>query len=255
MVANGAYTRTESFNPALNSNSRLTGLFPHFAMDTKPDPLATEREGRPIFRDIEIVELISPGNPLNIPVEIVTDEHRQQWPEQYRAFRAGHEISADGTPLEQWPILRKAQVAELKALNIMTVEHVRDMSDHACQRGMGFIRLRALAKAYLEDAAEGALLSQVTADGERKDARIAELEHKVDELSGLLNSVHSEMQTMKNAPHPLATYIPGMHDPVEQAKVAGPMGGASSLDALPEFRRRGGRPPLPRDAQGNIIRE
>lgn len=251
-VPNGAWTRTNSFGSE-NRNSRLAGLMPRFEVMSNQDMLASEREGRPIFRDTEIVELITPGNPLNIPVEKVTDEHRRQWPEIYQAFKSGHEISADGTPLEQWPMLRKAQVMELKAIHLMTVEHVRDMSDHVCQRLMGGIRLRTMAKAYLDDAAAGALLAQTTADSERKDAEIAELSRKVDELSGLLNSVHSQMQDLRNAPSPLATHVPGVNDPFEQAKVS-PQAGASSLDALPEFKRRG-RPPLPRDAQGNPVRE
>lgn len=238
-VANGAFTRTNSFGPE-SRGGRLAGLLPQFEMQSVPDPVASEREGRPIFKDVEIVQLLTPGNMLNIPVEKVTQEHREQWPREYQAFKAGHEISADGTPLEQWPILRKSQVAELKAMHLFTVEHVRDMSDHVCQRFMGGMRLRALAKAFLDDAEAGALLSQVTAANEKKDREIAELRAKVDELSTLLSSVHTQMQMLRDAPSPLATAVPGMSDPIEQMKRHGPVdaGGASALDALPEPRAK-----------------
>src|SRR6185437_7494034 len=139
------------------------------------------------------------------------------WPEQYARFKAGQEISADGTPLEQWPILGRSQVLELKAMNLMTVEHVRDMPDTTCQRFMGGMRLRALAKAYLDDAAAGAALAKATADNDKKDARISELEHKVNELSSLINSMHGQMQAERNAPSPIASTIPGMNDPIELA--------------------------------------
>ena len=234
-VQNGAYTRTYSFAPGDDR------ILPRFFIESIPDPLASEREGRPIFRDQERVELLSPGNTLNIPVEIVSDVHRERWAKQYAAFKQGIEMSGDGTPLEQWPILKRSQVLELKALNFFTVEDVAKMNDHACQRMMAGMRLRTLAKAFLDDAVAAAELSRVTAENERKNAEIHDLKTKVEQLSSLLNSVHADMQTMRNAPSPLATMIPGMSDPIEQARqAAGALetGGHSSLDSLPDAPRR-----------------
>src|SRR5581483_7129534 len=97
-IQNGTFTRTNSFGPG---DERI---LPRFHIESILDPVATEREGRPIFRDREEVELITPGNPYNIPNEIVNDDHRRRWPREYEAFKKGIEISSDGTPLEQWPI-------------------------------------------------------------------------------------------------------------------------------------------------------
>lgn len=238
-VQNGEYTRTNSFGA---DGGRI---IPRFYVNSVQDPIATQREGRPIFFDREEVELITPGNPYNIPVEVVNDSHRQRWPEQYKAFKAGNEMSTTGTPLEQWPILKPAQVRELKALNLFTVEHVRDMSDHTIQRiPMGGRRLKAQAEAYLDDAEHQALLSKTIADNEKKDQRISELESKVTELGTLLNNIHGQMQAMKDAPSPVATFVPGMADPAQQfAQAQAQPGAASSLDNLPEpARRRPGRP-------------
>lgn len=247
-VPNGAFTRTTGFAP---ENDRI---MPRFFIESVEDPLASQREGRPIFRDEERVELTIPGvSQYNIKVDIVNDSHRQRWPEQYKAFKAGMEISADGTPLEQWPILKRSQVLELKAMNFTTVEQVATMDDQTTQRFMGGMRLRTLAKSYIDDAEAGALLSKITADNDRKDQQIAELSRKVEELGSLLNSVHSTLQDTRNAQPALATYIPGMNDPAEQMKAPQPAAGPSSLDSLPAPRR--GRKPMPRDAEGNIIRE
>ena len=235
-VPNGTYTRTNSFG------SDAERIMPRFYIESVKDELASQRENRAIYYDQERVELIMPGNPYNVPVNIVTDEHRERWPKQYAAFKAGHTMSAEGTPLEQWPTLSRSQVLELKAMNIMTVEHVANMADQACQRFMGGMRLRELAKAFLDDAHAGAELSRVTAENEKKDARISELEHKVTELSSLLNSVHSEMQNLKNAPNAIASHIPALSDPAEQMKSNPQNAGGSSLDNLPAPRRRG-RPP------------
>ena len=241
-VANATYTRTNSFGPEHD------GIVPRFFIESIPDELATAREGRPIFRDQERVELLTPGNSLNVPVQIVSNEHRTRWPKQYEAFRQGQEMSADGTPLEQWPILKRSQVLELKAMNLMTVEHVRDMNDHATQAFMGGLRLRQLAKSYLDDAEAGAALSKATADNERHLSAISELTRKLEEQGELLNRVHTELQTLRNAPSPIATHVPGMFDPIEQAKQSPEPAGGSSLDSLPAVRRGPGRPPGSKNA-------
>jgi hypothetical protein len=234
-VANGAYTRT-------NLSQDAGKVYARFFIDSVQDHVASTREGRPIFKDEERVEIIFPGNQHTKPIHKVTQEHKDRWPQEYAAFKAGTELAVNGTPLEQWPILKRAQVLELKAINFRTVEEVANMSDLAMQRlGMGGARLRELAKAYLDDAAAGAMLSQSTAENERAKARIAELEDKVNNLSALCDRMHGDLQGLRNAPSPIATYVPGQHDPAEAARQAFPReeAAASSLNDMPAPRRRG----------------
>ncbi len=236
-VANGAFTRSNSFAPEKD------GIIPRFYLESVEDPLASQREARPVFFDQERVELIIPGNSLNIVVEIVNDSHRQRWPEAYKRFKDGHEMAANGTPLEMWPILKPAQVRELKGINLFTVEHVAGMNDHACQRMMGGQRIRELAKAFLDDAASMALVTKTTAENEELRRTVSEQGAKIEELSKLLNSVHGQLVALQNTPHPVATHVAGQHDPMEQMRQNQPMpqGGQSSLDSLPSAPRRRGR--------------
>lgn len=248
-IANATFTRN-NFGPDSNN-------YPRFFMDQIQDMVASEAQGRAIFRDEERVEIIMPGNPHTRPVARVTDEHRQRWPKEYEAFRQGIEVSADGTPLEEWPILKRSQVMELKALGFKTVEHIRDMDDLAIQRiGMGGRRLKEVANVFLDDAGRIALTNRLSADNDRKDEQIVALQRQITEMGALMESKFAELQTLRDAPSPLATQIPGMSDPVEMAKIGtAPAVSGSSLDNLAAPRRRGGRPPLPRDAAGNVIRE
>jgi hypothetical protein len=246
-VSNGAYTRTQ-LGP---EDDRL---IPRFFTKSVQDEIASERAGRPIFRDREEVELLIPGNPYNIPCYVVTNEHRNRWPKQYETFLAGKEMAKEGTPLEEWKSISRAQMMEMKSLNIFTVEQAANIDDNACQRiGMGGRRIRELAKAFLDEAEAEAIVSRAMADSERKDLEIASLNHKVEELSELLNRLHGQMQDLRNAPSALATHIPGMGDPVEMAKRNPVPDDTSALDSIGQRRR--GRPPLPRDAQGNPVRE
>lgn len=233
-LVNGSYTRT--------NGAQAESVYPIFRIDSVEDPIASAQNGRPIFREEERVEIVSPGNPHHKPVFKVTDEHRQRWPEAYAKFKAQHENSVEGTPLEEWPRLKRGQVLELKALGFMTVEHIAGMNDLAVQRiGMGGSGLRSLAKAFLDDAERTALSEKLQADNDRKDAQIAELSRKVDELSGLLTQMHGQVMDLKNAPSPIAAAIPALSDPIEQAKRNPEHVSESSLDALAAPRR--GRPP------------
>jgi hypothetical protein len=238
-IQNGAFTRTNSFGPGEER------IYPRFYVDSVTDQVATEREGRLICRDEERVELIIPGNPHTKPVFRVSQEHTQRWPKEYEAFKAGMTISAEGTPLEEWPRLKRGQVLEMKHLGFRTVEDIAKMGDLEVQRiGMGGMELRNLARAFIDTAEETRLTNQLMAENTKLVNRQSELEAKVQELSSLLSQVHSEMQGMKNAPNPIAAMIPGMMDPIEQAKL-NPTPQQASTSSLAEFaqaKRPPGRP-------------
>ncbi len=213
-VANGTFTRTNSFG------NDVARVIPMFFIESVPDEVASATAGRPIFRDEERVEIIFPGNPHTRPVKIVTNEERMKWPEQYKAFKAGQEMPLDGTPIEEWPRLKKSQVLELKAIGFMTIESIAAMNDLAMQRiGLGGRQLAELAKAFLDDAERLKLNEQQNAVINRQDAELAALKNQVAQLSALLTPMHAELQALKNQPHPIASIIPGMVDPMEQAKV------------------------------------
>jgi hypothetical protein len=203
-VSNGQFTRTNSFGHGAERN------YPHFFLEAVEDQLASVEAGRPIFRDEERVEIIMPGNPYTRPVQRVTDEHRERWPKEYQAFKAGHAIATDGTPLEQWPRLKRSQVLELKALGFQTVEHVAAMDDHAVQRaGMGSRHLRELAKAFLDDAVHAAAVERLADANARKDAELGGLRRQLAELGHALEAVHAELRAKQSAPPAAPAIGPG----------------------------------------------
>jgi hypothetical protein len=228
------YFRSTSISPERDPTQ------PRFFMDPVQDEVATAREGRPIFRERELIQILQPGSP-NQPTFEVTDEHRQRWPDQYAKFKQGLEQSAAGWPLEQWGVLSRAQVLEMKAIGLSTVEQLAGMSDvHLQQIRMGGRRLRDLAKAALDDAEATAMLSAATRENEQMRAEMAELRAALAQQSEMLNRVSAQLLAEKDKPHELATYVPGEHG--LQPQQMAPHIAQSSLDNLPEPRRRG-RPP------------
>jgi hypothetical protein len=213
-------------------------------MEAVEDPVASAAAGRPIFFQQERVQIIQPGNP-NSPVLLVTDEHRDRWSEHYARFRAGEDFVGEGTPLEQWPFLKKTMVLELKAQGIHSVEQCAGLTDLACQKmGMGGRAIRENAKAYLDDADAMKIVSEALAGREAAEARVAGLERQLDELRPLMDQMHGELMTLKNAAPASQTYVPGMHDPMQAAMQAVPQAAqVSALDSLAVARRPRGRPP------------
>jgi hypothetical protein len=225
-----------------------------FFSDTERDGFASVTAGRDIFRSIDRVRIVIPGAIASIVVKNVDESHRERWPEAYAAFKAGQEAPLQGTPLEEWPILNKAMVAELRHLQIRTVEELANLSDVAVQHiGMGGQMLRTRARGFLDDAEREAHNSQLMAENDQLRSRVATLEGQVEALGQQFMLLSQREQQFRDTPNQRLTYVPGEHDPVEIAKAAAQQsggqqsgaiagGGASSaldaLAALPGGRRR-----------------
>jgi hypothetical protein len=235
----GQYTRTNGA-PQAGRDSTI----PRFHMEAVHDPIGSAKAGHPVFFQQERVQIIQPGNP-NSPVLLVNEEHKQRWPEHYKRFRDGEDFVADGTPLEQWPFLKKTHVLELKAQGIHTVEQCAGLSDLACQNmGMGGRAIRDNAKAYLDDAAAMSIVSDAIARADKAEQDNALLQKRLDELRPMMDQMHSELMMLKNQQPASETYVPGMHDPVQQAAQMIPQQAQpSSLDSLATARRPRGRQP------------
>lgn len=169
-----------SYNPNADPDA---GVFPRFYVQAMPDGKRSQEEGRPIFREVEMIEIRIAGDKTTVIDTKVTDEHRQRWPRHYEAFKACQKTATIGTPVEEWPILTVSRVAELKALNIFTVESLAELSDTGLAKlGMGARELQNKAKAFLESAKSGAVTNQLVADNERMKMEIQMLKDQIREL-------------------------------------------------------------------------
>lgn len=146
-----------------------------FYVEAVPNNFRTEKEGRPIFDDVEFVKILVPGDRRTEVVRRVTEEHRYRWPRQYEAFQRGIIPAEEGTPIEQWPPITPAMAKTLAFLNIRTVEALAAVSDTAlAEIGLGARELRQKAIAWL-----GAIDPQGLANA---NAEIAELKAQMAQL-------------------------------------------------------------------------
>lgn len=195
-LGQGTYVRANTGDD-VNSHEHVV-----FWNDAALNPSKSDVAGRPIFDDIEMYELRFPGNNLTIITERVTDVQRQRWPRQYEAFKksGSFAVGVSGTPLEQWPFVSRAQIAELKALNILTVEMLEQVDDNGIARiGTGARKLVECARAWLAEARDGAATMQLAAENAALKDQVAEQNGKINELIAMVQGVTAQLAQINAA--------------------------------------------------------
>lgn len=153
-------------------------LFVEFYIEPVERPALSREAGRPIFEDEEYVFVRIVGDPkssFRAPAHSAAGRDResgqpfsyaQKFPEHYRYFKSEQDQQlAAGTPLTEVPWLTASKRAELKALNIMTVEGLAGLDGTLLQRiGMGARELKNKAQAYLDAADTNAPNAKMASD-------------------------------------------------------------------------------------------
>ena len=130
--------------------NQVSDAFPIFYAEPVQDKAASQKANRPIYKNQERVRVLIPGDRNNQGVFVVTDTHRERWPEHYKAFLKGTEKAVDGMPIEDWAYIDRAKAMELKSANVMTVEQLADMpSTLVATFGPGTAELVTRAKAHV----------------------------------------------------------------------------------------------------------
>jgi hypothetical protein len=136
-------------------------------------------EGRPVYEEIEYIELVTPGDRTNIPYRPVTDAERRKYAVQYKAWKAGVKEAASGTPLSA--IANRIQVEELAYFKVRTVEQLADVSDGNLGGMPMYTRaLVSRAKDYLAAAKGNAPVATLRAENEQLRERLSALEKLVN---------------------------------------------------------------------------
>jgi hypothetical protein len=171
----------QDFEP--NAQSKLDeNLMVKFFTKQREDKTASLKEGRPIFKDVEYIDIKVPGNRSGGASRPATYRDKQRFPRHYAAYQQRQEMPQEGTPLAEWPIMSRSQVEELSYHNVKTVEQLLSMSDTLASQFLGMNGLKAKAKMWLEDAEETARINQIEkleAGNADKDSRIESLETQV----------------------------------------------------------------------------
>lgn len=141
-----------------NADSRLAVRF-----ESKPrkNEFLSEKEGRPIFEDVDYITIYVPGDSTLTVVAEVREDHKQRFPLQWAHYQNKHSDDPRniGTPISQWPLVTPAMAEELRAIKFYTVESIAAASDIQLQNigmraGMNPLVFRTRAQNYLKVAAD-----------------------------------------------------------------------------------------------------
>jgi len=126
----------------------------------------------------------------------IPDAFVDSYKRAYDKYKKGEDLPLNGTPIKTWPPLSPAQITNLIALNIHTVEDLAALNEEGKARfGMGIVELQRKAKNWLEESLSiGAAVAKLTAletehkemkdQNERQRNLIQELQAKVKALEG-----------------------------------------------------------------------
>lgn len=201
-----------------------------FTMSVKDE--SASAVGLPRYREIEMVQFIIPGDKHNMPERKVKEIDKVQYAKQYEAFKKGLEQAADGTRLEDWPVLHRSMILQLKAQNIFTVEAIAGLSDDQLRAiGMGARTLRNHAQAFLETCKTGQVPAQL----------VAENEALKNQVNLLMSQIGALSQKFENMAVKAGEKLEDMANPAFEARIAAKsVTGVSASVSIPtNYRQQG----------------
>lgn len=169
-----------------------------FYVEPRENKGRSEAEGRPIFDDVEMIEIRVPGDKLTVFHDRVfrsdgrtrngaipggPQSYIDRFPRQYEAFKAKQRQAQSGTPLEHYPPLKASRVAELKTFNIYSCEDYANIPDNVLGKlGMNARKERDEVRAWLGRAQEVVLESKMRAENDGLRAQMQAMEERMQAL-------------------------------------------------------------------------
>lgn len=165
-------------NQQAEADKRLMVIF---YKDVVKNELKSTEAGRPIFDEVDLVKIITPGQRDSF-VGDANEHYQQRFPQQWARYKSGRSQELSGTPLNQLPWMSISQIAEFNAVGCHTVEQLVGMSDAVAHKFMGFQNIRQRAELYLEAATAAAPALRLQNELQKRDEQIAELQRSVELL-------------------------------------------------------------------------
>lgn len=152
-------------------------------------------QGRFVAREVEMVQIMVPGDRDNIIVRPAGEGDKRRFAKHYEAWKKGDSEQVVGTPLEMWGKLNLAQIEEFRYLGVRTMEQLANLNDQACQRIPGAFELKRQAVNFLE-------LTKAEAPVKKMEAMLAQRDHEMEDLKKALEDqarIIAEMRAQKAA--------------------------------------------------------
>jgi hypothetical protein len=202
-------------------------LLVKFFLKEKEDKTATAEEGRPIFKELEYIEIRAAGKRDAMACRPATHHDKQRFPRHYDAFKRRVEMPVEGTPLSEWPLITRSTAEELSFLKVKTVEQLISMSDSDAGNFRGGLALKQKAAEFLKYSDKTKLIE------EKQDLQdqLATQSDQIAELKKMVEALQSP---------PLVSMPPKLTTPPPEITEDAPAPSEVTEDATvkPKHRRR-----------------
>lgn len=175
---------------------------------------ASKQQGRPIYVEKTLVRIMVPGDLKNIVERKATDEDKRMYAREWSAFERQETMAMEGTPLEQWPLMSRHVVRQLKGSAVYTVEQLAGLDDVKLMEVgvLGGRTLRKQAQEWLRNAETGAVSTALVAENDTLKQRVTNLEEALRTANDRYEALLREKGRDASA-----------HEPVTAAPVAKPV--------------------------------
>jgi hypothetical protein len=161
-------------------------LLVKFFYKTRQDFAESKKQGRPIFKEVEYIDIKVPGDRNCCVCRPARDADRTRFPKHYEAFKNRTAAPETGTPLAEWAKIPRSAVEQLAFANVKTVEQLAALSDTYTGQIHGGNSYKRMAQEYLKRVEEEKAVGDVSAlkeENEDLKAKLEELMKKVDDLT------------------------------------------------------------------------
>ena len=169
--------------------SRFVGdnkLFVQFYRKPMLQPALSEQEGRAIYKEVDCIKIMVPGDKLSIVERRVNDIDKRRFADKYAKWLAGAGNVIEGTPLSSLPKMTPSKVQEYKYFGIHTVEQLAEANDNVGQKFFGFNEDKRAAKAFVELAKGNAPIEKMNSELKERDAKIEELQAQIEAITKMM---------------------------------------------------------------------
>jgi len=149
-------------------------------------PGKSREAGRAIYKEVDCIKIMVPGDKLNIIDRPVDDLDRRRFADRYAKWQVGAGTTIEGTPLASLPGMTPGKVEEYKFFNVHTVEQMAAAPDNLGQKFMGFHENKRSAQSFLEIAKGNAPIEKMNQELKARDAKIEELQAQIEAITQMM---------------------------------------------------------------------
>lgn len=155
-----------------------------FDLEPVLDKGASIAAGRPIYRDMEFITEIPPGDKskyLKVRAP-VTEFHKWRFPVDYANWKKGQVQRQEGTPLAAFTRLTPSLVKDLEAQYVFTVEQFINLTATNAANFPNFHQLQRDARTFLESLKSSVVVDVMQDELAKRDEELRQLKEQLAQI-------------------------------------------------------------------------